>query len=174
MHDCIVIGIQQLICLYWSCISSLILKAWSPWRDHLIAKLLLFSCPLHRTVSLLLCFHRWPWQSFERSGDSSEQGYKCNQGNVPFFQHLLLHYTIWLCIWEIWIWTMNIILLWAHLLVWITFIAVRLLFLTLIGQLTDTSKSNSTLRIHLHAIIRTNHFDFDVRFWHIRAVTLKT
>ena len=30
--------------------------------------------------------------------------------------------------------------------------------------LTDTSKSNSTLGTHLHAMIRTRHFDFNVSF----------
>ena len=30
---------------------------------------------------------------------------------------------------------------------------------------TPTSKLNSTLGTHLHAIIRTHHFDFDGRFW---------
>ena len=30
--------------------------------------------------------------------------------------------------------------------------------------LTDTSKSNSTFGTHLHTMIRTHHFDFDVRF----------
>ena len=29
---------------------------------------------------------------------------------------------------------------------------------------THTLKSNSTLGTHLHAMIRTHHFDFDVRF----------
>ena len=30
--------------------------------------------------------------------------------------------------------------------------------------LTDTLKSNSTLGSHLHAMVRTHHFDFDIRF----------
>ena len=30
--------------------------------------------------------------------------------------------------------------------------------------LTDTLKSNFTFGTHLHAMIRTHHFDFDVRF----------
>ena len=35
---------------------------------------------------------------------------------------------------------------------------------------THTSKSNSTLGTHLHAMITTHHFDFDVRIWPISAL----
>ena len=38
-------------------------------------------------------------------------------------------------------------------------VSVRLCLLS-----THTSKSNSMLGTHLHAMIRTHHFDFDVRF----------
>ena len=37
---------------------------------------------------------------------------------------------------------------------------------------THTSKSNSILGTHLHAMIRTHHFDFDVRFWPISVENL--
>ena len=40
--------------------------------------------------------------------------------------------------------------------------------------LADTSKSNSSLGTHLHAMMRTHHFDFDVRFCPISALMLKT
>ena len=39
---------------------------------------------------------------------------------------------------------------------------------------THTSKSNLTLGTHLHALIRTHHIDFDVRFWPKSALMLKT
>ena len=39
---------------------------------------------------------------------------------------------------------------------------------------THTLKSNSTLGTHLHAMIRTHHFDFDIRFWPICARMSKT
>ena len=39
---------------------------------------------------------------------------------------------------------------------------------------THTSKSNLTLGTHLHAMKRTDHFDFDIRFSPIRVLMLKT
>ena len=38
---------------------------------------------------------------------------------------------------------------------------------------THTLKSNLTLGTHLHAMMRTHHFDFDIRFWPIIALMLK-
>ena len=35
---------------------------------------------------------------------------------------------------------------------------------------THTSKSNLTLGTHLHALMRTHNFDFNVRFWPISAL----
>ena len=37
-----------------------------------------------------------------------------------------------------------------------------------------TSKSNSTLGTHVHAMIMSHHFDFEIRFWPIRALMSKT
>ena len=39
---------------------------------------------------------------------------------------------------------------------------------------TPVSKSNSTLGVHLHAMLRTHHFDFDFKFWPISALMAKT
>ena len=39
---------------------------------------------------------------------------------------------------------------------------------------TRALKSNLMLGTHLHAMIRTHHFDFDIRFWPISALTSKT
>ena len=39
---------------------------------------------------------------------------------------------------------------------------------------TYTSKSNLTLATHLHAMIRTYHFDFDIRIWSINTLLSKT
>ena len=41
-------------------------------------------------------------------------------------------------------------------------------------QSTHTSKLNLTLGTHLHAVIRTHHFDFDIRFWPISTLMSKT
>ena len=39
---------------------------------------------------------------------------------------------------------------------------------------THTLKSNSTLGTHFDAMIRTHHFDFDIRFWPIKALMSNT
>ena len=49
-----------------------------------------------------------------------------------------------------------------------------LMYLLGLSAVNTYNEANVTLGTHYHAIIRTHHFDFDIRFWPISTLVSKT